>query len=502
MSFTFPSMVTWDPNGKQNVKNVSFQVYAVTDTGFTTPLAITDTFNNPLPGNILNSGTQGVFPQFQQATNSTVVIADATKVYAWTINCVQQDSATASFITTGGTATKAALDGAYAATSTTVPKWVTATAYTAGQLVISPNGDVVSAIASHTSGGTFSAANWNLSPTYASFLDPASIGPMGIRKKTSSTYGTGYVFGTASSFGFSGTGTPADIAGAFGIYQEYGRSAPGANVLHTTQGGYAITNYWGPTTDDVAEGFSSACLLKDGGVPFTQNASTTALEGISQVENNVTVTGKTVAVSGRAGFKGTSSTAYGYSFYAQTEKDASASVATYVGFAQDATGGATNNFGVKVVDRIETQTSLGINPASGNGLFNVNMAGVSVSSGNTPFARVLPPSTSDFVSLRVGAAAGQTKNIQEWWPSGASAAQAYVDTTGAVRSRQGFFAHDSGGTTIVGLTSSGPKWYASGLQQSTVGAAGSAAALPAAPNKYLKVVDASGTTLVIPAYNA
>lgn len=114
MSFTFPSMVTWDPNGKQNVKNVSFQVYAVTDTGFTTPLPITDTFGNPLAGNILNSGTQGVFPQFQQASNSTVVIADATKVYAWTINCVQQDSAISSFINTPGSATATALSATYA----------------------------------------------------------------------------------------------------------------------------------------------------------------------------------------------------------------------------------------------------------------------------------------------------------------------------------------------------------------------------------------------------
>ncbi|MBT8159326.1 MULTISPECIES: hypothetical protein [Arthrobacter] len=384
-------------------------------------------------------------------------------------------------------------------------KWQPNTPYIGGgvDLCINPNGDLVSRTTSGTSPSTYAAdaANWALSPSFIPVVDP-SVGPMGVRRKTSLTYGTAYIFGTGSSFGFSGTGSPADIAGAFGIYQEYGRNTPGAGVPKTTQGGYAITNYWGPTTDDVAEGFSSAVLLKDGGVPFTQAASTTALEGISQVENNVTVTGKTVAVSGRAGFKGVSSTAYGYSFFAQVQKDASASVGTYVGFAQDTSGGATSNFGVKVVDRIETQTSLGINPASGDGLFNVNLAGVSVSSGNTPFARILPASTTDFVSLRVGAAAGQTKNIQEWWPAGATAAQGYVDITGAFRSRQGMFAHDSGGTVMVGITSSGPKWYAAGLTQTTVGAAGGAAALPSAPKRYLKVVDSDGTVLVIPAYLA
>jgi hypothetical protein len=106
-------MVAWDPTGKAVVKSVSFQVYAVTDTAFTTPLAITDTFEAGLPGNILNSGSMGVFPQFKQATNSTVVIADASKVYAWTVNCVQQDTATASFINDPTTATASALSATY-----------------------------------------------------------------------------------------------------------------------------------------------------------------------------------------------------------------------------------------------------------------------------------------------------------------------------------------------------------------------------------------------------
>lgn len=47
----------------------------------------------------------------------------------------------------------------------------------------------------------------------------------------------------------------------------------------------------------------------------------------------------------------------------------------------------------------------------------------------------------------------------------------------------------------------GLKWLA-GLEQTTVGAAGGASALPGTPTKYLKVVDSSGATLVIPAYAA
>lgn len=47
-----------------------------------------------------------------------------------------------------------------------------------------------------------------------------------------------------------------------------------------------------------------------------------------------------------------------------------------------------------------------------------------------------------------------------------------------------------------------PHWAASVNQQTTVGAAGAASALPATPTKYLKVVDSTGATLVLPAYAA
>jgi hypothetical protein len=58
-----------------------------------------------------------------------------------------------------------------------------------------------------------------------------------------------------------------------------------------------------------------------------------------------------------------------------------------------------------------------------------------------------------------------------------------------------------GGTAKWALTKEGlPEWIAAGNQQTTVGAAGAASALPATPTKYLKVVDSAGTTLVIPAY--
>lgn len=50
--------------------------------------------------------------------------------------------------------------------ATFVPKWKATTAYLAGDKVLNPSGDVVSAIANFTSGASYNAANWNLSPTY------------------------------------------------------------------------------------------------------------------------------------------------------------------------------------------------------------------------------------------------------------------------------------------------------------------------------------------------
>ena len=47
-----------------------------------------------------------------------------------------------------------------------------------------------------------------------------------------------------------------------------------------------------------------------------------------------------------------------------------------------------------------------------------------------------------------------------------------------------------------------PKWHSPSTVQNTVGAAGSAPALPSAPSKYLKVIGDDGTTYVITAYAA
>lgn len=112
MAFTFAAAVAWDPIGKQAVKNTSFQVYATADTGFVTPLAITDTFGVTLPGNILNSGSQGVFPEFEQDTESTVVITDPAHTYVWTVTAIMQDTSVAAFVGKAGSASEVAVKAA------------------------------------------------------------------------------------------------------------------------------------------------------------------------------------------------------------------------------------------------------------------------------------------------------------------------------------------------------------------------------------------------------
>lgn len=83
---------------------------------------------------------------------------------------------------------------------------------------------------------------------------------------------------------------------------------------------------------------------------------------------------------------------------------------------------------------------------------------------------------ADKIPTVLQAAAAQTADLHQW-RSSADAVLFSIDATGHLT------------------------WVA-GKEQTTVGAAGGASALPATPTKYLKVKDSAGTTLVIPAYAA
>jgi hypothetical protein len=136
-------MVAWNPGTNAVVKNTVFQVYALTDTGFTSPLAITDNQGNALAN--LNSGAQGVFPSFQQAQYATVVVSDSPNhTYAWTVPCSQLNP---------------------------VVPWQANTYYAAAQPVVNPSGAIATANFAHTSGSSYDSTHWT---TTQATLDDAT----------------------------------------------------------------------------------------------------------------------------------------------------------------------------------------------------------------------------------------------------------------------------------------------------------------------------------------
>lgn len=91
----------------------------------------------------------------------------------------------------------------------------------------------------------------------------------------------------------------------------------------------------------------------------------------------------------------------------------------------------------------------------------------------------LRPYTADYIAVRGPESSGRTADLMR------------------------FFTHSGDTAEKLAITSTGLfKWTDAANQQTTVGAAGGASALPATPTKYLKVVDSAGTTLVVPAYAA
>lgn len=155
MPFVYPATVAWDRDHSAVVFNTTFYVYAVGDTSFTTPLPITNSFGVPMAA--LNSGNQGIFPEFQQATNATVVISDQAHTWAWTVIAIQpptQDSNVAAFVGNPASQTAAAMRASFAG------KWQPNTDYTAGTQALNPSGGVVICTVNHTSTGTYDSTKW------------------------------------------------------------------------------------------------------------------------------------------------------------------------------------------------------------------------------------------------------------------------------------------------------------------------------------------------------
>lgn len=294
-----------------------------------------------------------------------------------------------------------------------------------------------------------------LNGTFVGPIEAANDTGMGVRRKTSATHGTGYVFGTAASFGFAGTGSPAEIAGAFGIYQEYGKASKGSNILKTTQGGYAITNYWGPTVDDSAEGFSSAVILKAGPSGFTQAKQLTAFEAIAQVETTNTLDDSAGAyalgVGSRINVLGTGLIKQGYGFKASVNTSGGPPYGTidkYTAFAQITGSGATLAYGLYVVDAAISETSIGVGASGWTGQASLKRAGNSDSAVSLMVLKG-PDTSPGLTELSLVAGTSQTRSIMEARDSGGTA-RFQITSAGAVNMRgQQISVNDSSGVVQV-----------------------------------------------------
>jgi hypothetical protein len=198
-------------------------------------LAITDNQGNALAN--LNSGAQGVFPSFKQAQYATVVVSDSPNhTYSWTVACSQLNP---------------------------VVPWAANTYYTAGQAVINPSGDTVTAAFAHTSGTSYNSANWNLSPSYA---------PKGGLWYNVKDYGAKGDNATDDTAAIQSAYNAASTAGAFGA------------GLYFPPGNYVTSSVINVSVSMTIRGASSAAtsiINKTGGAGiFTLNADRIVVQDI------------------------------------------------------------------------------------------------------------------------------------------------------------------------------------------------------------------------------
>lgn len=346
-----------------------------------------------------------------------------------------------------------------------------------------------------------------LSPLIPGVLSAAAAGQVqvGLNILNSPTYGRAYSFGnTPTSFGFSGNGTPPEAYAPLVAYQRFGDYAhgTGTDVTKTTQAMFCYAQYFGKTVDDAAECFSAYSAIKDlspwGGPVLTQRKQVTGGEFIASVEGANNLTGSYAASVGTHIWNGTGTMDEATNFYIGSQVNGG-TISNWYGIKQSATppGIVTNKWGAYLIDRLQTETGLRVAKA-GNGMnFLVDVAGSSA------FVYAKNPDGYEAIStIRVDALAAQTSALMEFRnPAGdvaatVSAAGAFISQSGA-----GFIANKTG-VSQVKVDGNGFNWLAAALEQTTVGAAGGASALPATPTKYLKVLDHNGTVLVIPAYAA
>lgn len=108
----FPATLAVDSNTGTRLRNAEAQVYAMTDTSFSSPLAITDVAGVPITGNKLVSNSDGIYPEFKPPAGVTQVIVKSgqalTPMTDISVSAAAAETAAANAATSAGTATTAA----------------------------------------------------------------------------------------------------------------------------------------------------------------------------------------------------------------------------------------------------------------------------------------------------------------------------------------------------------------------------------------------------------
>ncbi len=242
----------------------------------------------------------------------------------------------------------------------------------------------------------------------------------------------------------------------------------GVTVKQTTQLFVMWRTYKERVVDDSSETGSSGVILTSayGGFASAQTLPAVGWEGIGLVQGTVTLNNKLIGVVGSTHVQDTGHADTLINFYSSGSSVATgASCADVIAFYAD------------TPSVLGTQTG---HSWSFHGAEDVRfLKSVVVGSSSVTAARM-------FVQNRA---------------SSADPAIAIANGSGATGNL--FEARDSTNNKLWALDVAGiPRWYATANQQTTVGAAGGASALPATPTKYLKVKDSAGTTYVVPAYAA
>ncbi len=228
-------------------------------------------------------------------------------------------------------------------------------------------------------------------------------------------------------FGLVGQGAGGYAFAPLVVDQTYGRSNPGANVTNTTQAAFFYARYYGPTSDDSAEGASSIANLVDTGTPFTQTKPVVGFEGIAIAQGGNIVTNKLVGTIGTAIAQNTSQVTNAIGLYVSALSGASAAGATITNFyglfqeTPNVTGTITNKWGAWFRDRVQVESlssAFGTAAASGLPSSTVYVQG---NSGNSVGDLVIQQGSggnSPCISLRTSGAAvrlqlfGSSGNIQ------------------------------------------------------------------------------------------